>query len=1109
MEITASASASIEKIITIYNNSSENPQQIFFQIVNELSGFYKLLSKEDNEYFPTFYSKIFYINNLYSVSEDSKSRINDLFFKYKKLKHSDSNNFESSFNDFAVKSTILVISEIAKIEVNDTYLDFLNHLPEVQIYKKTTQPSDRIRIYYAQIKSITKSESKNYKYEFVCHNEEIGTFKAHIFGIWANQAKIYHENLNVNFLDVKVKIINKEIVIECDNDSAIILEPDYLVDVTEVASACHEGYYAVNFIKRFIDDKKASEKLLFGTVVNYFFDELILNSEADFLQTFEAAIKTKPLPFLNLVNNKFNFKEFKQKLSNVFSNMRGVIAKLGEGDFSTEPSFLSPVYGIQGRLDLLIEFKSNDSYVKVVELKSGKTPSKNITVEIKGNKFPAGVWQEHLFQIAGYNLLLKHVDEDLNINSSILYISDYENPLRAVVCNTAILNNFIYYRNWIASLDVRLKNGVTKFFDNIYNIKSNSFPEYIIKNINLFSEQYFGNIELIQAWFREFSSFIIREIFLGKVGADTELEQNGFSALWKSSIERKIADRTILPYLKINPLDSDFKSMHLKFNIDKQITKSVFRIGDLVLLYPYGTNNQDPTKNVILKGYIKNIDKLSVSISLRNKKINVNNFMEYEFWMIESDYMEINYKKLFPSIFDFISIDDNKKLKLIGLEKPEFTELHFESKFNLNEIQKIIFNKAINANDYFLIQGPPGTGKTSYMLASLVDYYFNHTEMNILLFSYTNRAVDEIYSSIREYIDIENIIRIGSKTGSDSDEILLSNLSEKMKTTELLIKIKSSRIIISTVASLNSNNEIFQLKKFDLAIVDEASQILEPQIIGILSKVEKFILIGDEKQLPAVILQDKSVTKCTNEILHEIELYDLGNSYFERLLRICKKNNWAEFFGSLEYQARMHEDIQEFPNNYFYGNILKTISERQKLPVSIFKYNSESKLEKFLSQHRVIFIDCPIEHENKISKSESSLIKKIIEIIALNSEKLDNETVGVISPFRLQCNSILKELKSDYTDLITVDTVERFQGSQRNIIIISMAVNSSSLLDRAISIIDGTDIDRKLNVALTRAREHVIMLGSAEILNENSVYAKFIDYCKSKNGFADLIEFIN
>jgi DNA replication ATP-dependent helicase Dna2 len=1109
MDVSVPALESIEKIISIYNNSEEIPLNIFFKIVNELSGFYKLITKEDNEYFPTFYSKIFYINNLYNVSDDSKNRINDLFFKYKKLKHSDSSYFDPSFNDFAVKSTILLITDISRIEIQDSYLGFFNNLSDVQIYKKTTKPSDRIKILYAQIKTITKCESKNYKYEFICVNEEIGTFKAHIFGIWTNQTKIYQENITVNFLDVKVKIINKEFVIECDNDSTIILEPDYLVDVTEVASACHEGYYAVNFIKRFIDDKKASERLLFGSVVNYFFDELILNQAADFLQTFEAAIKTKPLPFLNLIDNKFNFKEFQQKLSNVFNNLKVVIAKLGEGDFSTEPSFLSPVYGIQGRLDLLMEFKENDNYVKVIELKSGKTPSKNITIDIKGNKFPAGVWQEHLFQIAGYNLLLKHVNEELNINSSILYISDYENPLRSVVCNKTILNNFIFYRNWITSLDVRLKNGVTKFFDNIYNIKSQNFPEYISKNINLFTEKYFGNSELIQAWFREFSSFIIREIFLGKVGADTEFEQNGFSALWKSSIEKKIADRTILPYLKINPLESDFKSMHLKFNIDNQITKSVFRTGDLVLLYPLGLENQDPTKNVILKGYIKNIDKSTVSLSLRNKKINVNNFFVYEFWMIESDYMEINYKKLFPSIFDFISIDDNKKLKLIGLEKPEFEDLSNESKFNLNEIQNIIFTKAINANDYFLIQGPPGTGKTSYMLASLVEYYFNHTEMNILLFSYTNRAVDEIYSSIKEYIGIENIIRIGSKTGNESDEILLSNLSEKMKTTELLGKIKSSRIIISTVASLNSNNEIFQLKKFDLAIVDEASQILEPQIIGILSKVGKFILIGDEKQLPAVILQDKSVTKVKNEILHEIELYDLGNSYFERLLRICKKNDWNDFYGSLEYQARMHEDIQEFPNIYFYGNILKIINERQKFPVTIFKSNSESKLERFLSQHRVTFIDCPIEHENKISKSENSLVKKIIEIISQNSEKLDYETVGIISPFRLQCNSILKELKSDYADKITVDTVERFQGSQRNIIIISMAVNSASLLDRAISVIDGTDIDRKLNVALTRAREHVIMLGSAEILNENSVYAKFINYCKSKNGFADLIEFIN
>ena len=119
-----------------------------------------------------------------------------------------------------------------------------------------------------------------------------------------------------------------------------------------------------------------------------------------------------------------------------------------------------------------------------------------------------------------------------------------------------------------------------------------------------------------------------------------------------------------------------------------------------------------------------------------------------------------------------------------------------------------------------------------------------------------------------------------------------------------------------------------------------------------------------------------------------------------------------------------------------------------------------------------------------------------------------SSTIGVISPFKLQCNNIIKEISPNYNELITVDTVERYQGSQREIIIISMAVNSESLLERATSSNALMDIDRKLNVAITRAKEHLIMLGNSDILSKSKDYKKFIEYCKIKNSYIKFEEFI-
>jgi len=238
-------------------------------------------------------------------------------------------------------------------------------------------------------------------------------------------------------------------------------------------------------------------------------------------------------------------------------------------------------------------------------------------------------------------------------------------------------------------------------------------------------------------------------------------------------------------------------------------------------------------------------------------------------------------------------------------------------------------------------------------------------------------------------------------------------------------------------------------------------------------------------------------------------MYNLNNSYFERMIALSKKNNWLQSYGTLEEQARMHIEIMEFPNINFYNNSLKAIHSKQFAQQTLFSHSSNSFIEKFLSNYRVAFIDCPIELDSKISRSEAIITNRIIELIDKKSKITKSSIIGVISPFKLQCNNIIKEISPNFNEFITVDTVERYQGSQREIIIISMAVNSENLLDRATSSNELLGIDRKLNVAITRAKEHLIMLGNSEILSKSSNYKRFIEYCKSKNSYIKFEEFIN
>lgn len=164
-----------------------------------------------------------------------------------------------------------------------------------------------------------------------------------------------------------------------------------------------------------------------------------------------------------------------------------------------------------------------------------------------------------------------------------------------------------------------------------------------------------------------------------------------------------------------------------------------------------------------------------------------------------------------------------------------------------------------------------------------------------MLLSYTNRAVDEISKALTSIEPEIDFIRLGSELSCDESfrPYLIENVLEPCATRrQVQERIARCRVFVGTVATL-SKTELFRLKTFDVAIVDEATQILEPQLLGLLctrnpagaDAIGKFILIGDHKQLPAVVLQSSEQSEVCDEALQAIGLYNLKDSLFERLYR--------------------------------------------------------------------------------------------------------------------------------------------------------------------------------------------------------------------------------
>ena len=368
-------------------------------------------------------------------------------------------------------------------------------------------------------------------------------------------------------------------------------------------------------------------------------------------------------------------------------------------------------------------------------------------------------------------------------------------------------------------------------------------------------------------------------------------------------------------------------------------------------------------------------------------------------------------------------------------------------------------------------------------------------------------------------------IRIGNKFSCDpkySDHLLQEVIDESPTLNTIKSTLETARIVVATTSTMNSRSSLFNIKQFDLAIIDEASQILEPNIMGLLTSqhrggraIRKFILIGDHKQLPAVVQQSDAEVIIDNEILKAIHLNSCANSLFERLILTERAAGRTDFIGTLNKQGRMHPDIADFANRKFY-----TREQLQCVPLAhqlekTLPYNkaSEDETDDVLKAHRMIFIPSrPCRQLNlseKVNTEEARIVAGLLRRLYRQLEKdfSPQKTVGVIVPYRNQIAMIRKEIEKlgiPELEEVSIDTVERYQGSQRDVILYSFTIQSRYQLDFLTANTfheDGQPIDRKLNVAITRARKQLILTGNEATLRQNQLFTELIDYIREKGGY--------
>ena len=938
------------------------------------------------------------------------------------------------------------------------------------------------------------------------------------------------EGMQVNLLDCSVLSADGADVLEV-RPRLVVVEPDFLVDISSVAACFQDyGHHPFSYIVNRLKPRDTSQPMLLGNFAGSALDDLIHHPDTfSFSDTLRQSFREQALQFCTC--EPFDGQRFKEDAQRQVGNIREAVTLLFSGKADSaqrmgshydrsrallEPSFVCEHLGLQGRVDLM-----TDDMRLLVEQKSGK----NWNIErLMQHLPPVG---QHLYSETHYVQLLLyygvlHYNFQLpadRVDIRLLY-SKYPARQGLVVatyyhqlfCEAIGVRNRIVTlerqmaRSGFASLMPQLRSGVLLEDPR----KSDFFNRYIRPGIDSVLQPLHSLSAAERDYVERMLTFVYREQLAQKTGVQ-EGQTGAQADLWNMPLSEKLETGCIL----MGPVVSH-DTEHVTLSIDTTAVLPNFRRGDMVYLYHYDTE-PDVTASILYKGVIARLTDTEVTVLLNDRQQNGRVFKEGTF-AVEHASSDITTTSALRSIMAFCQASRQKRDLLLGLRAPR-RDAGITCSRSYHPYYDDVLLKACQSRDYFLLQGPPGTGKTSMALRFFVEESLATAATpadSLLLTAYTHRAVDEICAMLTDAtIDY---VRLGSPTSCDprfADRLLDGMLADNPKLSDIRHLLSGKNVVVSTTATLLSRPFIFTLKHFRLCIVDEASQILEPGIIGLLASdsVDRFILIGDHKQLPAVVQQPDD----------EPRLHDCRLSLFERLLRQEQTAGRTDFTAVLRRQGRMHPDIARFPNEHFY-------CREQLMPVPLPHQESDATLgydqpsqdsqDDLLKQQRVLFFpteevetNCATRHttENTTDKANPAEARTVADLLRrvyrlVGADGFDPvHTVGVIVPYRNQIAMIRHEvarLGIAALNNISIDTVERYQGSQRDVIIYSFTIQHPYQLDflTANSFTeDGHTIDRKLNVAMTRARKQLLMTGNAKVLSKNALFAKLIDLYNYKN----------
>ncbi|KAK6968690.1 DNA replication ATP-dependent helicase/nuclease DNA2 [Biomphalaria glabrata] len=912
-----------------------------------------------------------------------------------------------------------------------------------------------------------------------------------------------------------------------DCNGLLIVNPDLLLSGTLVVSSLFCARKSV-LKEKFQGIEKGNIQMLYGSIIHSLFQQTVKENIRD-----EKKIIAKAHSLLN--SSKFLHEMYGQgveeakvmeEITSYIPSLITWLKKHTEFTWPTnlgkqsanvvvkeihdiEENFWSPRFGLKGKIDMTVK----------AELKSANTSSeiKILPLELKTGK--ASFSSEHKGQVTLYSMMYsdrrREPDEGI-----LLYLKNGDMQIVPAKPESKsgliqLRNQLAHYLNSQVQRETSENNSVTyslgqlpqpinnpRFCGNCSQLLNCSIYQRSVEQCAPSKDESMNS--LLDEAISHLDSEELAYYKYWMLCLDLEMIKKNPKEIWcRSSSEREqngdciqnlsITDSTLgIP-------DSQFltegEGCSLTFTRESgpPLNAVGFTSGDLVVV-----SSEDGRYIALTTGFIRNITSSCVEVVVdRDYLHDTSHFENLKFRLDRNDglstsgYLYTNMSRLMESSAKM------KRLRELVIKK---SQPHFELKLSkslvervkpifklLNKPQRSAILKVLMAKDYVLIKGYPGSGKTSTIVALVKILHLSG--QSVLLTSFTHSAVDNILLKLKQ--DGVRFLRLGRK-GRIHAQILpysaeVVSTSPDVKDVQKLKSLYDSYDIVAT-SCLGINHPIFNHRKFDVCIVDEASQILQPACMGPIFYSSKFVLVGDAKQLPPIV-QSK-----------EAKNLNMDESLFSRL-----ENCGATFDLNLQY--RMNRVIMELSNKLVYRGKLECGSlevANKTLDIDLEEIQtSPNWMKEALSpllEKSVIFLDTQqmlstetVDGKGLINTGEADLVINLL--LTLIRANVNPEVIGVIAPYRSQVKLIQFKVQG-YENLgeVEVNTVDQYQGRDKNVIIVSFVRTKNDNMGELLK-----DL-RRLNVAMTRAKHKLIFVGHVKTLRSYEHMAQIISHLEeSKN----------